>query len=110
VVFLPLVDVVGAALEHEVDQARELVGGGGDGFRGTKAGLEPAEEGAERGLAVVQISLVTTCRAQAAEGVQGQGLQTLACASSWQTGHLASAIWNTDDLAGDEGFDAQHLG
>src|SRR4030095_2246131 len=54
VVFLSLVDVVGAALEHAVDQASELVGGGGDGFRGTKAGLEPAEEGAERGLAVVQ--------------------------------------------------------
>src|SRR4030095_3657454 len=54
VVFLSLVDVVGAALEHAVDQASELVGGGGDGFRGTKAGLEPAEEGAERGLAVVR--------------------------------------------------------
>jgi hypothetical protein len=29
----------------------------------------------------------------AASSAQGQGLRTLAFASSWQTGHFASAIW-----------------
>src|SRR4029453_15870196 len=54
VVFLSLVDVVGAALEHAVDQASELVGGGGDGFRAPRAGFERGEKGPGRGLSVVQ--------------------------------------------------------
>jgi len=39
VVVLATVDVVGVEAEHPVDQAGELVGGGGDGFGRAEAGF-----------------------------------------------------------------------
>ena len=54
VVVLAAVDVFGAEPEHAVDEAGELVGGGGDGLGGAEPGLQAAVEGAEGGLAVVE--------------------------------------------------------
>ena len=47
VIVLAAVNVVGAEAEHPVDEAGELVGGGGDGFWGAEAGFQAAMEGAE---------------------------------------------------------------
>src|SRR5215469_8098833 len=54
VVVLAAVDVVGAEAEHAVDQAGELVGGGGNGFGRAETSLQAAMEGPERGVAVVE--------------------------------------------------------
>jgi hypothetical protein len=45
VVVLPAVDVFGAEAEHAVDEARELMGSGGDGLGGAEAGFQSAVEG-----------------------------------------------------------------
>ena len=39
---------------QSVNDARQLVGGGGDGFRRTEAGLHPSEERSQGGLTVMQ--------------------------------------------------------
>ena len=48
VVILALIGVFGASGKHGVDQAREFVGGGGDGFWFVHARAHAAEVGAQR--------------------------------------------------------------
>ena len=48
------VDVLGAVLEHVVEDARELVSGRDDRLRGAQAGFHPAVEGAEGRLAAFE--------------------------------------------------------
>src|SRR5712691_8205192 len=54
VVVLAPVDVFGAEAEHAVDEARELVGGGGNGLGRAQPALEAPIEGPEGGPAMVE--------------------------------------------------------
>ena len=49
---LARVTILGLVLEHSVDDAGQLVGGGGDGGRGIGAGFYAAEKGTEIRIAV----------------------------------------------------------
>lgn len=54
VIVLAFIDVDHPVFQHSVDQAGELVSGGGDGFGSSESGFEASQEGAKGGVASVQ--------------------------------------------------------